>query len=65
MNYDLEKKEYGDDCNEFKVCAMNNHKKKEERKKYKNLTITIPAYVPQYKFNRISRRKSKKFFEEY
>jgi hypothetical protein len=64
MNYDVEKKEYGEDCNEFKVCAMNNRKKK-ERKKYKNLTITIPAYVPQYKFNRISRRKSKNFFEEY
>jgi len=65
MNYDVEKKEYGDDEDEFKVCAMNNHKKKEERKKYKNLTITIPAYVPPYKFNSISRRKSKKFFEEY
>jgi len=65
MNYDVEKKEYGDNEDEFKVCAMNNHKKKEERKKYKNLTLTIPAYVAPYKFNSISRRKSKKFFEEY
>jgi len=64
MNYDVEKKEYGDDGNKFKVCAMNNHKK-EEKKRYKNLTITIPVYVSPYKFNSISRRKSKKFFEEY
>jgi len=59
MNYDVENSNYNTENEEFIVLKMSScMKKKEEKKRYKNLTITIPVYVP-YEFN--NRRKSKKF----
>lgn len=51
MKYDVAKPEYDNESDEMIVRNMNSYKKKEERKKYKNLTITIPVYTPPYRYN--------------
>jgi|LakMenE18May11ns_1017448.scaffolds.fasta_scaffold9952114_3 hypothetical protein len=60
MKYDVENCNNNTENEEMIVFKMSSCMKKEEKKRYKNLTITIPVYVSPYKFNSISRRKSKK-----
>lgn len=51
MKHDIAKHEYDTDSDETIVNKMISYKKKEERKKYKNLTITVPVYIPPYRYN--------------
>ena len=51
MKHDVAKHEYDTESDETILNKMISYKKKEERKKYKNLTITIPVYIPPYRYN--------------
>jgi hypothetical protein len=51
MKHNVAKHEYDNESDEMIVKTINSYKKKEERKKYKILTITIPAYIPPYRYN--------------
>jgi hypothetical protein len=51
MKHDLAKHEYDTESDETILNKMISYKKKEERKKYKNLTITVPVYIPPYRYN--------------
>jgi hypothetical protein len=51
MKHDVAKHEYDTESDETILNKMISYKKKEERKKYKNLTITVPVYTPPYRYN--------------
>jgi hypothetical protein len=50
MKHNVAKHEYDNESEEMILNKLNSYKKKEERKKYKNLKITIPIYIPPYRY---------------
>ena len=55
MKHDVAKHEYDNESEEMIINKLNLYKKKEERKKFKNLKITIPVYIPPYRYNIIQK----------
>ncbi len=57
MKHDIAKQEYDTESDETILNKMFSYKKKEERKRYKNLTITIPVYIPYHRIDIIQDQK--------